>query len=311
MAINRYVTATVSQDASAQIKFDFADLAHHSHLSLSALKILKDKIKNKYYRFIRGDFSIREVLHKPFELAQFALGLLTDSLNLSLPHGVKIQIQSDLPIGCGLGSSAATILSVMHAISKYLGITISQETLLKFALEAENMQHGHSSGLDLRVALNGGCLYMQGNELQTREVPFLPMSLINTGKPQTTTGQCVESVARYFKTDHLKNEFAAVTQAMDEGLREKSWQKVQEAIRHNHLLLSQIGVVPEKVKQFISQVEKINGAAKICGAGAIAGDSAGALLIVAEDTIKLSQLADRFGYNIIPISGELRGVHAA
>lgn len=311
MAINRYVTATVSQESSAQIKFDLADLAYDNHVSLSALKFLKNKIKNKYHRFIRGDFSIREVLQKPFELAQFALGLFTESLNVALPQGVKIKIQSDIPIGCGMGSSAATILSVMHAVSYYLGISVSQETLLKLALEAENMQHGHSSGLDLRVASQGGCIYMQGGELQVRDIPVLPMYLINTGAPETSTGQCVEQVAKYFKTSQLKNEFAAVTKAMDQALKEQSWTNMQEAIRHNHQLLVKIGVVPEKVQQFISQVETIHGAAKICGAGAVAGNKAGAVLVVAEDNHVLTQLSDRFGYNVIPISAELRGVHAA
>ena len=311
MAINRYVTATVTQESSAQINFDLADLAYHGHISLSALKLLKAKIKNKYHRFIRGDFSIRDVLQKPFELAQFALGLFAESHDLSLPHGVKIQLQSDIPIGCGMGSSAATILSVMYAVSNYLGLSITQEKLLRLALEAENMQHGYSSGLDLRVAQQGGCIYMQGQECQVREMPELPMYLINTGTPQTTTGQCVEKVAKFFKTSQLKNEFAAVTQAMDKALQEQSWTNMQEAIRHNHQLLVDIGVVPEKIKQFISQIEKMNGAAKICGAGSVAGDNAGAVLIVAEDKKILTHLSDRFGYNIIPISCELRGVHAA
>ncbi len=212
MAVNRYVTATVTREAVPQVLFDLSDLAHHSQLSFDALRHLKARIKQKYYRFIRGDYSIRDVLQKPFELAQFTLGVLADSLNVSLPHGVKLHVQSDIPIGCGMGSSAATILSVMQAVSHYLQTPISAETLFQLALEAENMQHGHSSGLDLRIAMNGGCLYMHGSELQTRSVPTLPMYLINTGTPATTTGQCVEKVATHFKSTQLQSEFAAVTQ---------------------------------------------------------------------------------------------------
>lgn len=311
MAVNRYVTATVTHELLPQIFFDLVDLAHHSRLSFSALNHLKDRIKRKYHRFICGDFSVRDVLQKPFELAQFALGIIAESLNLSLPHGVKIHVQSDIPIGCGMGSSAATILSVMHAISHYLQVPLSQEAMFKLALEAENMQHGYSSGLDLRVALNGGCLYMQEQHIETRSLPKLPLYIVNTGTPQTTTGQCVEKAASYFKKSRLQDDFSAVTKTMDQALQQQSWQQMREAIRENHKLLFHIGVVPEKVQQFIKQVELLEGAAKICGAGAVSGDHAGAVIVAVDDKQALAALSSRFNYDVIPISGESRGVHAA
>lgn len=308
MAVNRYVTATVTRETVPQVLFDLSDLSHSSRLSYDALHLLKEKIKQKYYRFIRGDYSIRDVLQKPFELAQFAMGVLAESLNLAVPQGVKIHVQSDLPIGCGMGSSAATIVSVMQAISNCMQLHIPRETLYKLALEAENMQHGHSSGLDLRVAMQGGCLYVQNEAWQVRDIPDFPMYLVNTGTPLTTTGQCVEKVATHFKSQQLQNEFAAVTNAMDKALQQQSLSEMQAAIKQNHKLLVNIGVVPEKVQAFISEVK---GAAKICGAGAVDGDAAGAVLVVGEDKSSIVELSTRFGYNVIPISGEARGVHAA
>lgn len=315
MAVNRYVIATVTRERLPQILLDLSDLAHHSRLSVHALRHLKNKIKNKYHRFISGDFSIREVLQKPFELAQFALGVFTESLNLSLPHGVKIHVTSDIPLGCGMGSSAATILSVMVATSTYLHIPLSQDALFKLALETENMQHGHSSGLDLRVALQGGCLYMQGQMIEQRPVPSLRnMYLVNTGTPLTTTGQCVEKVATHFQGNQLGEEFAAVTRMMDAALKQQSDQQVLAAIRENHRLLIKIGVVPEKVQRFITEIETLGGSAKICGAGATMGDQAGVVWVAIEDPMVAQQLVSlsaRFGYSLMPIAGETRGVYAA
>ena len=149
MAINRYATAMVTREVFSRaeerarsIIFELQDLAHRGHLNLNAVRYLKNKIKRKYQKFIRGDYSIREVLHKPFELAHFALSIFMESLNLSLPPGVKIQLKSDIPIGCGMGSSAATILSVMHAVSNHLQLSLTPESLFQIALEAENTQHG-------------------------------------------------------------------------------------------------------------------------------------------------------------------------
>lgn len=311
MAINRYVTATVTHESSPQVSFDLSDLAHHSRLSLNALRHLKERIKRKYHRFIHGDFSIRDVLQKPFELVQFTLSVLADSLHQTLPHGVKVHLQSDIPMGCGLGSSAATILSVMHAVSTYLRQPISDETIFKLALEAENMQHGYSSGLDLRVAEKGGCLYIDQGQIQSRELPDLHLYLVNTGTPVSTTGQCVEKVAPFFKDQKIGEEFAAITRAMDTALQKKSWSDMQEAIRLNHRLLVKIGVVPEKVQQFVSELEAIQCAAKICGAGAVVGQQAGAVLVAGEEKTGIAALSTRFGFNVIPIAGDLRGVHAA
>src|SRR5262249_49908202 len=137
MAVNRHAVATVTHESVPQIMLDLADLAYRGPLSFAALRHVKDRIKRKYYRFIRGEFGIRDVLQKPFELAQFALGMLADALHLPLPHGVNVQVQSAIPIGCGMGSSAATILSVMYAIAHSLQLPLSEEALFKLALEAE------------------------------------------------------------------------------------------------------------------------------------------------------------------------------
>lgn len=311
MAVNRYVTATVTHESVPTVLFDLSDLSHHSHFSFDALRQLKRRIKQKYYGFVRGDYRIRDVLQKPFELAQFAMGLLAESLNLTLPHGVKIQVQSELPIGCGMGSSAATILSVMQAIANYLHLPISQEKLFELALEAEHMQHGHSSGLDLRIAMHGGCLYVHGDQLQSRALPTAPLYLVNTGAPHSTTGQCVEHAAAHFKSQGLQSDFAAVTNAFDAALIAQSADQMQSAIRENHRLLTRIGVVPNRVQQFIASIEATNAAAKICGAGSVRGDNAGAVIVLSHDESAVTQLSKRFDYQVIPIAGAVRGIHAA
>jgi mevalonate kinase len=280
-------------------------------LSFNALLDLKERVKRKYHRFIRGEYTIRDVLQKPFELAQVALGIVAESLNVTLPNGVTVHVQSDIPMGCGMGSSAATIVSVMHAVAKHLNLPISEEALYKLALEAEQMQHGQSSGLDLRVALNGGCFYMHDQHIEARQVPNVPMYLVNSGTPISSTGQCVERVASHFKSGDLVKQFTDVTQAMDAALQVQSLVKMQAAVRDNHCLLTQIGVVPNRVQQFVMDIENAGGAAKVCGAGSVIGDQAGALWVLSEDKAAVERIAQAYAYNIIPLEGAARGVYAA
>jgi mevalonate kinase len=309
MAVNRYVVATVSKQFLPFVSFDFSDLSYQKRLSVRALKKLKNSIKEKYQRFVQGEFKIRDVLQKPVELAQFTSSLFFEMLNVKLKQGIHIHLSSDIPVGCGMGSSAATILSIMHVLAQHLEIQLPPETFLRLGLEAENMQHGFSSGLDMRVSLHGGCLYVHENEIQTRAVPTIPMYLINTGSPESSTGECVAHTAKIFKTTTIGDDFAAVTTAMDLHLQQNTLSEVIRAIQANHQLLIKIGVVPTRVQQFISEIESSGGAAKICGAGAIAGDKAGMVLVITENVTALTALCSRYHFDIVPVAGESRGVH--
>ncbi len=306
MAVNRYVTASASSQRLPIVSFDLSDLAHEHSLTLTALNRLKSRLKQNYQRFISGDLKIRDVLQKPTELAQFAFSLFVETFNLKLMQGIKIHLQSDIPMGCGMGSSAATVLSVMHAIAHHLKVELPSDIFFRLALEAENMQHGYSSGLDLQVSLHGGCVFMNNGNISRRAVPTMPMYLINTGAPQTTTGECVMRAARYFKESHIADDFAAVTEAMDLAFQANDLIEVKRAIRANHELLVKIGVVPETVQRFIREVQ---GAAKICGAGAVAGEKAGIVLVMTEDIEALAALCAQYHYSILPVAGESRGVH--
>lgn len=96
---------------------------------------------------------------------------------------------------------------------------------------------------------------------------------------------------------------------MDQALQQQSFINAQHAVRANHQLLVNIGVVPERVRTFIEQIEAIGGAAKISGAGAIRGDAAGMVLVLMENEAKLTQLCRQFQYELQTIQGEARGVH--
>lgn len=309
MAVNRYVTATATPQIAPHISFDLSDLAYQRRLSLTTLHSLKDRIKLKYQRFVSGDFKIRDVLQKPVELAQVAFSLFFEVLNIKLTQGVKIRVQSNIPMGCGMGSSAATVLSVVHAIANHVGVTLSPEMFLRLGLEAENMQHGYSSGLDLRVSLHGGCLYVKEGQIHQRMLPSVPMYLVNTGSPETSTGECVEAAATHFKNGKIGDEFSIITNAMDCALQAGKVQEVISTIHENHQLLVRIEVVPEVVQDFISDLKQTGGAAKICGAGATRGNKAGVVLVVTEDEESLTALCERYHYPILPITGESRGVH--
>ena len=136
-------------------------------------------------------------------------------------------------------------------------------------------------------------------------MPQVPMMIVQTGTPMVTTGECVRAVEPYFQTGSMIDDFAAVTQAFDEALSLQAQQSMQACIRENHRLLVKIGVVPLKVQQLIQALEKSGAAAKICGAGSIAGDRAGVVLVLADQDI--SHIVTQYGYGMQPVRVDTQG----
>lgn len=306
MAVNRYAESVVLTHGSPNIFFNFLNLKYAKSITFSTLLGYKKRIQDQYHAFLEGHCSIREVLKMPFELLQFTLTNLFDTLNIPLEHqGVELRSSSTIPMGCGMGSSAAAIMSTLFALSHFYKLDIDPIRYINLGREAENLQHGRSSGLDLQLVMRGGCLKFQEGQIETRALPICPIVLVHSGRPETTTGQCVSAVAEHFKNAALGKRFEEVTLFLDQALMQNNQGSIIEGVRENHRLLTEIGVVPEKVQEFIRKIEKDGGAAKICGAGAIAGSGGGMLWVIAKTP--LSKLLREYGYAVYNVEGDRFG----
>ena len=83
---------------------------------------------------------------------------------------------------------------------------------------------------------------------------------------------------------------------------------LQKLIRENHQLLVEIGVVPTKAQNFIVDIEQLNAAAKTSGAGSVAGDNAGVVLVISDEIEVIKNICARYNYELIPIQIETRGL---
>ena len=305
MAVNRYTEATARWISPLQLSFNLMGIDFKRRITLHTLRKLKTKLKEKYHQYHLGHLSIRNVLQKPFELSLFTVINVLDKLKNKLPMGIDIATDSTIPIGCGMGSSAASVVSIVYALTKFLDIHLQLEEYIRLGIESENFQHGHSSGLDVYTVYYGGLVRYHHGACQARALPNFPMMVVQTGRPRSTTGECVMQVASHFKHTTIGEDFAAITNQLDQALQENDFLKIQESIRINHRLLDKVGVVPEKVNHFILDVEKLGAAAKVCGAGSVSGDAAGIVLIASD--IDVTTVAHQYGYQVIPICGDARG----
>lgn len=306
MSIDRYTSTTIAWSASEKIHFDFLDLSYAKSYTSQALRNIAKNLHNDYSNFLAGEKNIGSVIKRPFELLQYSVSRLLDVLNIKLPRGVNISVGSNIPMSCGLGSSAAAIVSTVSALSTLLHCNWQRAEQLAFCREIENLQHGKSSGLDLHLVTYGGCVRFENGVAQTRPIPHLPLSIVNTGQPESSTGTCVINAAPIFKSDPiLATEFALITNQIDTALATNDLLEFKRGIRANHSLLCRIGVVPNKVVNFISEIEASGGAAKICGAGAVLGDNAGVVLLVADHDVQ--HIIRKYGYELQSIQVDTHG----
>ncbi len=98
---------------------------------------------------------------------------------------------------------------------------------------------------------------------------------------------------------------------MDQAFLAHDSAEVEAAVRDNHELLVNIGVVPDKIQRFIQELNAFAISAKICGAGAVQGDHAGAVLAIGKNKEALETLCRRYHYDMSPVEVANIGLHIA
>ena len=281
-----------TQDNIFKIQINNTDLK--IQFTKASLINFVDKKRKLYQKFRNGEIEIEEVLNERYDLVSLTLGYLVESLyNL---NGLTLQIYSNIPWKSGLGSSAALITSILRHLCA------PHEKILSLSQEIESFQHGLSSGLDPATCLSKKTVIKRSDNFLYYEVDsqfwdnFL---LINTGQPETTSGECVSHSQRFFeKNPTLLQDFEKITSSIACDIENFNYNSLGKKISYNNQLLYRLGVVPEKVQFFIEQLNKQGIYSKICGAGSLRGDSAGLLLI--ESSLEAAQpLIQKFGYDLI------------
>ena len=206
-----------------------------------------------------------------------------------------------------MGSSAASIVSLNYALSQFfkpknlnqnnlnpdnLNPEFNNTHYFEWSLDAENIQHGKSSGIDVQMALNGGMALYQKGIFTKLSCSFpWPILIINTGPSASSTGECVTHTQEIFKNNlNLLQEFSNLTQNILLAIQEKNLSEFLKLIKHNHQLLIKLNIVPEPIQNLILKIEQAGGAAKICGAGSLLGDSAGIIFIAGLDLAQAQNL---------------------
>lgn len=97
--------------------------------------------------------------------------LLSLRAGLQLPFGFEIELDKGIPLGSGLGGSAASAVAAVVAANALLDTPLPVEALYPFALEGEAVASGSRHGDNVAPMLLGGLTLATGDRLLRLPVP--------------------------------------------------------------------------------------------------------------------------------------------
>jgi len=92
----------------------------------------------------------------------FAVHKMSTALNLNF--GIEISINKKMPLGSGLGSSAASAVGGVFALNKLLGEPLKNPELIKYALFGEEIASNAFHADNVAPSLYGGFIIIRGYE---------------------------------------------------------------------------------------------------------------------------------------------------
>jgi len=116
------------------------------------------------------DGAVTDLPREP-RLNTAGMALLALCEALSWPHGFELTLHKGIPLGSGMGGSAASCVAALVAANALLEQPLPQEALYRFALDGEAVASGSRHGDNLGSMLLGGLVLATHDRLLRIPVP--------------------------------------------------------------------------------------------------------------------------------------------
>ena len=195
--------------------------------------------------------------------------------------GFDITVESEIPLGAGLGSSAAVVVAGIDAATRALGERLDRRELADRAYRAEfEVQDGQASRADTFCSTMGGAVRVEGDDCEPIDAPNLPF-VVGFDGGAGDTGELVAGVGELreeyrFAADTVQSIGDIVRTG--EGLLEDAipgadpsrelLAELGELMNFNHGLLSALGVSSRSLDSMVWAARDAEAhGAKLTGAG--------------------------------------------
>ena len=197
-------------------------------------------------------------------------------------------VESSIPIGRGLGSSAAYCACISAGLLELFTGKVWDSTEVNMcAYQMEKYFHKNASGVDTSTSIMGGLIYYRKEFEFLKTISSLAIKfpkniiehlvLIDTGKPEESSGEIIQTVGKLFNakgsnTELIMNEIEKTTKRLVVSIMKEDGILFKDAIVQNELLLEAIQIVSQSTKKLLKTLSN-KGVGKVTGAGGYKGAS--------------------------------------
>jgi mevalonate kinase len=225
-----------------------------------------------------GNTAQRPDVDVPDSLVETGIGYVNEAITQATDAagvadiGFDIAVESNIPLGAGIGSSAAVVVAAIDAATRELGVELPREDLADRAYEVERaVQDGQASRADTFCSTMGGAVRVEGDDCQTISAPDLPF-VIGYDGGAGDTGALVAGVRdlkeAYAFAEDTVVAIGDIVRSGERALAEGNLEEVGRLMNFNHGLLEALGVSSRSLDAMVWAARDAGATgAKLTGAG--------------------------------------------
>ncbi|WP_456419371.1 mevalonate kinase [Methanocaldococcus infernus] len=179
-----------------------------------------------------------------------------------------LSVSSELPVSCGLGSSASVVVATIRALSKFFNLNLPKEEIAKLSHRVEREVQGKASITDTYTISYERALKIRNNEFSfidefEKTVREEKLYIAYVEEREMKTADLIKVVSEKEEKEEIFKEIEEITrEALSSDV-----ERIKELMLENHKLLDKLGVSTKGLNRVVRLAKKFGCGAKLTGAG--------------------------------------------
>ncbi|MFD3970107.1 mevalonate kinase [Streptomyces cyaneofuscatus] len=205
---------------------------------------------------------------------------------------VDLLLESNIPPGRGLGSSAASARAVAASLNHLLDLRLGPQDLFDLVQSAERLTHGRSSGIDAHATGQSGLVVLNQGRMAVPVTARQGWVVVADSGTSGSTHQAVEMLnglfthSPFLQRDFLGRSTVLTADGLD-ALAAGQLERLGHRLTETHTLLTELGLVTAKVHGLVDTA--LSGGA--LGAKMTGGGLGGCAIALAGSRAQADELA--------------------